>query len=640
MHPVPLIGILMWTQFFKEGITLNVKPLLLAAALMASAGPASGGDLPSRDQVPQELRWRLEDIYPTDARWEEEFRAVQEQLPRLEAFRGKLSSPKELAACLKLRDQLSIAVGKLYAYAVMRSHEDTANPTYQALSDRASSLATLLGAKTSFIEPELVQLPRELLRSFLDEPSLKDHRFFLSEVIRKSPHVLSREAEELVASMGEVLEVPERSFEMLTNADMTFAPIRDEKGKRVEMSEERYYRFLRSKDRRVRREAYESLYDAYSAHENTLGATFGGMLKASSFLAKTRKYPSVLAMELFDDAIPEEVYRQLVDTVESNLKPLHRYIDLRAKALKLDQLAPYDLHVPLAEEIHRDIPWDRAKEMVLEALSPLGEDYVRKAREGLASGWVDVVENRGKRGGAYSWGSYGTHPYILMNYDGTISDVFTLAHELGHSMHTLYSHSTQPYPTSDYSIFVAEVASTVNEMLLLEHLIRNAKDPKEKLYLINYQLDQIRSTLYRQTMFASFEREVHRRHQEGEPTSPRELRDLWGKLNRRYHGPNFQVDQRITMEWARIPHFYSPFYVFQYATGISAAISLSEAILKDPSARDRYLNMLSRGGSAHPIELLKDAGVDMTSPRPVLDAIGLFDRRLGEMETLLDQAGR
>ncbi|EHM09285.1 oligoendopeptidase F [Thermanaerovibrio velox DSM 12556] len=616
---------------------MNPRTVVITAALLATLSSSAGaGSLPDRKDVPVELKWRLEDIYPNERAFEGDLKALKGRMGEVERFKGRLSSsPEVLAECLKLKDQLAITMGKLYAYGVMRSHEDTSDPKRQALADRVSSLSTELETLCSFIVPEITQMDPKRLSEFMEHPSLKDHRFFLSEIARKRAHVLSPREEELLAMAGDALETPDQAFSMLTNADMTFSPITDEKGNLTEMSEERYYRFVRSKDRRVRKEAYDSLYDAYGRFTNTLGATFGGMLKGSLFLAKARKYPSVLAMALDDDAIPEEVYHNLVRTVESRLEPLHRYVKFRAKALKLQRIEPYDLHVPLADEPKTDIPWQEAKALVLEALKPLGDEYVRIAREGMEKGWIDVMENKGKRGGAYSWGSYGTHPYILMNYNGTLNDVFTLAHEMGHSMHTYYSNLNQPYPTSDYSIFVAEVASTFNEMLLLDHLIKNAKDPNEKRYLINYQLDQIRSTLYRQTMFASFEREVHRRHAEGEPVTPKELKELWEKLNGDYHGEAFHVDSKLLMEWARIPHFYSPFYVFQYATGISAAISLSSAVLSgDPSARDRYLEMLKKGGSKHPIELLKEAGVDMSSPKPIEDAIRLFDRRLKELEEM------
>ncbi|MCX7829180.1 MAG: oligoendopeptidase F [Thermanaerothrix sp.] len=616
---------------------MSAKTMVITAALLAALSTsAAAGSLPERKDVPAEFKWRLEDIYPDEGAFEADFKALKGRMGEVDRFRGRLaSSAEELAECLKLRDQLSITMGKLYAYAVMRSHEDTSDPKRQALADRASSLSTELETRCSFIVPEITQMDPKKLAQFMEHPSLRDHRFFLSEIARKRSHVLSQREEEMLALAGEALEAPEQAFSMLTNADMTFSPIRDESGNQTDMSEERYYRFVRSKDRRVRKEAYDSLYDAYGRFPNTLGATFGGMLKGSLFLAKARKYPSVLAMALDDDAIPEEVYHNLVKTVESRLEPLHRYVKFRAKALGLEKVEPYDLYVPLAEEPKTDIPWEEAKAMVLKALKPLGEDYVKTAREGMEKGWIDVMENKGKRGGAYSWGSYGTHPYILMNYNGTLNDVFTLAHELGHSMHTYYSNLHQPYPTSDYSIFVAEVASTFNEMLLLDHLIKNAKDPNEKRYLINYQLDQIRGTLYRQAMFASFEREVHRRYGEGEPVTAKELKELWEKLNRDYHGGSFHVEPKLLMEWARIPHFYSPFYVFQYATGISAAISLSRAVLSgDPAAREKYLEMLKKGGSKHPMELLREAGVDMGSPKPIEDAIDLFDRRLRELEDM------
>ena len=596
-----------------------------------------GSLLPKRDEVPARFKWKLEDIYPDDSKWEKDFKSVKKRLPEIAAYMGRLGgSEKIMLECFKLRDEISVTLGKLIVYANMKSHEDTGDSKYQGPVNRVSSLAVEMSAVSSFVTPEILSMPEERLREFIADPSLKDYSFSLKELLRQKEHVLSQSEETLLAKTGDMAETSDNVFSMLTNADMKFGSIRNEKGEKVEMSEERAVSYLRSRNRKVRKSAFESLYKPYSEMKNTLGATFDGMLKASKFYAEVRKYSSPLDAALDSDNIPVSVYSRLVETLESSLTPLHRYLEVRKRVLKLKELHMYDLYTPLVKDPFKEISWSEAKEMMFRALKPLGDEYLSIVREGLGSGWADVFPNRGKRSGAYSWGSYATHPYIMMNYTNNLNDVSTLVHEMGHSIHSYYSRKKQPYPTSDYCIFTAEVASTTNEVLFLNDLIAETKDKKKRLYLLNRRLENIRTTVYRQTMFASFEREVHKRAAEGGDTTPDGLQTLWYELNRKYYGPDIVIDEPLKMEWARIPHFYNPFYVYQYATGFSAATALAQQILKKGGpAKDRYLEFLSMGGSDYPIELLKNAGVDMSSPKPVKEVVRIFTETLDEMEKLL-----
>ena len=624
------------------------KFFLVACLMLAQATGAFGattGELPSRSDIPDQYKWRLNDIYATDAKWEEDYTVVKGEVPKLAARQGTLGkSAKSLLECLRLQDDISIRLGKLYVYANMKSHEDTANSTYQAMASKASTLMVEVGAAGSFVTPEIIAIPEKTLRDFIDPAKtgkdFDDYRFMLKEIIRQKAHVLSLPEEALLAKAGDMAGTPEEAFSMLTNADMKFPYIKDEAGKKVELTEERYYKYISSRKRSVRKAAFDGLFDTYKKNNNTLGATFGGMLKTTRFYAGARKYESDLAAALDGPNIPREVYDNLVDTIEGNLAPLHRYMALRKKVLKLDELHLYDIYNPLVENPYKDIPWDTAKKMAIEALQPLGPEYMKQFEEGLESGWIDVYANRGKRGGAYSWGSYGTHPYILLNYNGELTDVMTLVHEMGHSMHSFYSRKTQPYPTSDYTTFCAEVASTTNEELTLDYLLRTTTDKKKKIYLLNQRLERIRATVYRQVMFASFERDVHAKYQAGENTTAEELGKMWLALNKKYFGAGVVADEGIAYEWSRIPHFYSPFYVYQYATGYSAAASLARQIVTEGEpARARYLQFLSSGSSDYSIELLKRAGVDMSSPKPIMDAIDSFNETLGEMEKLLTEVG-
>lgn len=596
--------------------------------------------VPKREEIATEYKWKLETIYANGKLWEKDFAKVRKMLPELEQFRGKLGkSAKDLLKCLKTRDKISELTSKLYVYAYMKSHQDTKNTVYQALTDRVTALTVQLDSAASFITPEILTISEETLTTYqTKEKGLKVYGFYLEEILRQKDHVLSAREEEIIARMGEIAQNPETVYSMLTNADLKFPCIKDEKGEEIELSEERYAKFIRSENRQVRKDAFLGLFNTYRGMNNTLGATFSGSIKKDTFYAQIKNYDSALQAALEPDNIPLQVYDNVVDTINKNLAPLHHYMAVKKKALELEELHMYDLYVPLVKEIQKDIPYEEARELVLAGLKPLGKDYLNVLKQSFTEGWIDVYENQGKRKGAYSWGTYGTSPYILLNYNNTLNDVFTLAHELGHSLHSYYSHQHQPYVYSAYTIFLAEVASTTNEALLMDYLLKKTTDKKEKLYLLNLYLEQIRTTVYRQTMFAEFERVAHQKAEAGEALTPDLLSALWHELNVKYYGPEMIVDTEIDIEWARIPHFYSTFYVYKYVTGYAAATSLSQQLLKKSKTdRERYLNFLAKGSSQHSIDILTKAGVDMTTPGPLEDTIRVFEEKLAEMEKLLEE---
>lgn len=622
----------------------KASALLLACLVcgaMNSAAEAGGSNaVPERKDLSAQYKWKLEAIYSTDDAWEKDFQKVKGLLPQLGKYQGKLgNSADALLACLKAREEISQITSKLYVYAHMRSHEDTSNTKYQALTDRITALSVQAGTAGAYIVPEILSLPEATLQDYLaQEKGLQVYKFYLEEVMRQKKHILSAREEAIIAQMGEVSNAPENVYSLLTNADMKFPYIKDEKGLEQELSEERYAIFIRSQDRNVREKAFHALFSTYDGMKNTIGATFNGSIKKDTFYAQIRNYPSALEAALDGDNIPSKVYDNVVNTINKNLDPLHRYVKLRKKMLGVSQLHMYDLYVPLVSDVQKQIPYEEGKKMVLQGLTPLGEDYRKVLQKGMTDGWIDVYENRGKRKGAYSWGTYGTSPYVLLNYNNTFNDVFTLAHELGHSLHSYYSHENQPYIYSGYTIFLAEVASTTNEALLMDYLLKNTTDKKEKLYLLNHYLEQIRTTVYRQAMFAEFEKVVHNKAEKGEALTPDLLSQIWHDLNVKYYGPDMVVDKEIDIEWARIPHFYSAFYVYKYVTGYAAATSLSQQILqKGETARDKYLQFLTKGSSEYSIDILKEAGVDMTSPQPLEDTIKVFVEKLDEMEKLLNQ---
>lgn len=596
--------------------------------------------LPARSEIPEKDTWRLEDIFATDKEWEKEFDEVKELIPSVTAYAGKLGESSEnLYNALKTQDDVTLRVEKLYAYAHMRYDQDTTNSFYQGLNDRIQNLYTQVASALSFMTPEILAIEEEKISSFLEEnEALRLYKHALEEITRQRPHVLSAEEEALLAKAGDVLGASSTTFGMLNNADLEFPTIKDEEGNEVEVTHGRYTRFLESEDRRVREEAFSAMYDTYGKFKNTFASTLSGTVKRDNFNALVRHYESARQAALSANNIPEEVYDNLVTTINKHLPILHRYTKLRKKVLNIDELHMYDLYTPLVKDVNMKVTYEEAKEYTLKGLEPLGEEYKSVLEEGFNNRWVDVHENKGKRSGAYSSGSYGTNPYVLMNWQDNVNNLFTLAHEFGHSVHSYYTRKTQPYPYGDYSIFVAEVASTTNEALLNEYLLENLEDEKQKQYVLNHYLEGFRATVFRQTMFAEFEHDIHVKAQNGEPLTPELLSKTYYDLNKKYFGEDMVIDEDISLEWARIPHFYYNYYVYQYATGFSAATALSKQILEEGEpAVERYLEFLKAGSSDYPINVLKKAGVDMTSAKPIEEALKVFEEKLNEMEKLLNQ---
>jgi oligoendopeptidase F len=595
--------------------------------------------LPERSEIPVEYKWRLEDIFATDEDWEKEFQEVKNMIPKISEFQGKLGESADmLYAALQYQDEISERLGKLYTYAHMRYDEDTTNSFYQGLNDRATNLYTQAASAMSFIVPEILSIDEEKLKTFLQtKEELKLYEHALDEINRQRPHVLSASEEALLAQASEVMASSSNTFGMLNNADISFPTIKDENGEEVEVTHGRYIRFLESEERRVRKDAFMAVYETYGNFKNTFASTLSGAVKKDNFFAKVRKYKSAREAALSANNIPESVYDNLVETINENLHLLHRYVKLRKKVLGVDELHMYDLYAPLVKNVKMEIKYEEAKEILLKALAPLGEDYLNVLKEGFENRWVDVHENKGKRSGAYSSGAYGTNPYILMNWQDNVNNLFTLAHEFGHSVHSYYTRKYQPYPYGNYSIFVAEVASTCNEALLNDYLLKTIDEEQKRLYLLNYYLEGFRATVFRQTMFAEFEHDIHMRAQEGEALTADLLTELYYKLNQKYFGEeDIVIDKEIGLEWARIPHFYYNYYVYQYATGFSAATALSKQILEEGQpAVDRYIEFLKAGSSDYPIEVLKKAGVDMTTSEPIKEACKVFEQKLSEMEQLL-----
>ena len=591
----------------------------------------------TREEIPAEVKWAIEDLYKNDDEWEADFTRLKEHLPELSAYEGRLGeSAQTLLSMQRLCDKMNMLAEKVYVYANQRLHENTDNAVYQNLASRAQSLLVEMSERTSYIEPEIMGLPEGTIEKYLQENGeLRVYGQYFENMIRQKAHVLPGEMEKLLASAGELAESPKDIFSMFNNADIRFPKITGEDDTDVEVTHGRFISLLQSKDQRVRKDAFEALYGVYEKFRNTLAATYRANVKQEVFFARARRYGSDLEAALDGSHIPVSVYDNLIHVVHEHLPLMHRYVKIRKKLLGLDELHMYDLYTPMTENSGEHFSFEDAKKTVLEGLAPMGEEYLSHLKDGFEHGWIDVYENQGKRSGAYSWGAYGTHPYVLLNYQGTLNDVFTLAHEMGHALHSWYSDETQPYIYAGYRIFVAEVASTCNEALLIHHLLKKAKDPKNKAYLINYFLEQFRTTLYRQTMFAEFEKITHGLQEAGEALTAERLCSIYYDLNKAYFGEDICIDRQIEMEWERIPHFYTPFYVYQYATGFSAAIALSGKILREGEAAvEQYKKFLKGGSSMYPLELLRLAGVDMEQKKPVEDALQVFSEYLDEMERL------
>ncbi len=591
-----------------------------------------------RSDIPQEFTWNLESIYSTDAEWEQRYKELQQRIPELSELQGTLAqSGQAFLNVLRKRDEVFEQMEKLFVYASMRRDEDTTQSKYQGMFDRAMQLYVQLSTAISYIEPEILALPQETLDRYMQEtPGLQLYRQQLEDLNRVRPHVRSAEIEAVLASAGEIAEGPDSIFSMIDNADLRLPVIKDEEGNDVQLTNGNYLVYIRSSNREVRKAAFDGMHETFLKQRNTIAATLSTHVKSDSFFTRQRGYASNRERALSRYNIPVSVYDNLIASVSEYIPVLNRYMELRKRVLGLDELHMYDLYVPIVEETTDEVSYSQARETVLAALSPLGERYTNTLKQAFNERWIDVYETPGKRSGAYSGGAYATHPFILLNYQDKRESMFTLAHELGHSMHSQFTRTTQPFQYGDYTIFVAEVASTLNEGLLTSYLLKTTTDRQVRLALLNHALEDLRGTLYRQTMFAEFEHLMHSKAEAGEPLTADSLSELYYGLNQKFYGGVATVDELVGIEWARIPHFYSSFYVYQYATGISAASALVQQILHEGQpAVDRYLNFLSSGSSDYSIELLKKAGVDMTSPEPVRQACQLFDSYLKQMEELL-----
>lgn len=593
--------------------------------------------LPKRNEVPLEHTWQLEDLFATDQLWEESLKKTKTLFPQLEAYKGTLHNGADtLYQCLNLSDEISYLVERIYVYANMRLHQDGGNSHYQSFADMSQSLVTDFSSSSSFIDSEILTICEETLITYLtSHKELELYKHYIENLLKLKEHILDSEMENVLAQVNELGKAPQTIYSMFNNADLVFPTIEDENGDQIQITHGRFLQFLESPNRAVREAAFKGVYNTYSAHKNMLASTFSANIKQFGFFARIRKFESAMEAALSSNHVPTSVYNTLIDTVHSNLHLMHNYVALRKKLLNIDDLHMYDLYTPMVQNIDMKISYDKAWDTILEALAPLGSEYISLLKIGKENRWIDIYENEGKRSGAYSWGAYGTHPYVLLNHTNNVNSMFTLAHEMGHALHTHYSNTTQPYVYAGYTIFVAEVASTVNEALLMQYLLNKASNKKEKAYLINHFMEQFRGTLYRQTMFAEFEKTMHEKYQSGEALTVDTISTTYYNIVKQYHGDHIVVDQEISMEWARIPHFYTPFYVYQYATGFSAAIAISQRILKEgETAVKDYINFLKGGSSKHPLDLLKIAGVDMSSPKPIEEALSVFKQLLEEMNTL------
>ena len=590
-----------------------------------------------RSQVPLELTWDTTTIFDNDASWEESFLAAEDALKEASSFKGKLaSSPKQLLKALEYRNHVVQLVEHLYSYAHLQSDVDTANTLYQGFQSRARSLYARLASELSYFDTELLEADEALLRTYLQDDSLKIYTHEFEILFKRRAHILSDKEENLLAQASEVLGASGQIFSILNNADLKLPVIEGEGKEKVQLSQGRYGLFLESKDRQVRENAFKAMYATYGSFKNTFAATLATNVKAHNFNANVHHFSSAREAALFSNHIPESVYDALVSAVHEGTPLLHKYVSLRKKVLKLQDLRMYDLYVPMVEDVELTFTYEQAKDIILKALAVLGEDYVSHLKEAFENRWIDVLENTGKRSGAYSSGSYNTNPFILMNWQDNLDNVYTLAHELGHSMHSLYTRKNQPFIYGDYSIFVAEVASTTNENLLTAYLLKTYKDPKVQATIINHYLDGVKGTVYRQTQFAEFEHFIHTADASGIALTSDALSQKYDEINRLYYGPEMTYDEEISTEWARIPHFYYNYYVYQYATGFSAASALAYKIITEgQSAVGNYLSFLKAGSSVTPIEALKIAGVDMSSNQATLDALKLFKQRLDEFEALI-----
>lgn len=579
-----------------------------------------------RSEISDEYKWSVKDLYSSDELWNNDYEKALKSTQEKSSFEGcVMDSADTLADALSESEKDDYITERLYVYAFMRYYEDTSDGTYQQMSGKAQMLAVKMSEKYSFLVPEIMAADDDKVARFLDSDKIKPYRHLLCDMFAKKEHTCSQKEEKLLAMASQMADSPSDIFSKFNNADVKFGKVHDEHGDEKELTSAGFSVFMESRDRNVRKEAFYALYRQYKSYINTLAASYYGNVKQAVFFANARNYESTLQMYLSGSFIPESVYTNLIDTVNNNLDKMHDYVSLRKKTLGVDELHFYDIYAPLTSDYTVKVSYENAKETVLDALKILGDDYVSQVKKGYESGWVDVYENDGKRSGAFSWGAYGTHPYIFLNYTETLNDIFTLIHETGHAMHTYYSNETQPYTYAGYKIFVAEVASTCNEVILIDYLLKHSRSDEEKKYLYGHYLEQFKGTLFRQTMFAEFEMITHRMAQDGEVLNAESLCGTYKKLNEKYFGKDMVIDEEIAYEWARIPHFYTPFYVYQYATGFSAAVAIATKIINgDKEVLHGYREFLKGGSSMHPIELLSLCKIDISKPDVIQDALNVF----------------
>lgn len=595
-------------------------------------------ELPKRSEVKEEYTWDVSAMYASKAAWEADLKEVVTIVSDLAKLEGSvMASAEKLLTALELGARAEQKIDLAFNYAERLFDQDQKNTEHQAMSQKMYGVVTDYQSRTAFVVPEILAADKATLAQYFSEKKeLELYRGLVDEILRTKEHVLSAEMEKLVAMTGEMAQTPEQVYSIINNADLIYPEIEDENGEKVRLSHGNFVPFEESGDRRVRKDAFEAFYSIYKQFAGTIAGLYNGQVKQQIFYAKARNYASTLEAAVDANNVPAKVYRNLVETVNANMDKMHRYVKLRKKCLGVDELHMYDVYTPMIADAAKKVSYDEAKETVLKALAPLGEDYVATVKEGFENRWIDVYENEGKRSGAYSAGAFGTHPYVLLNYNDTLDNMFTLAHEMGHAMHSWYSNANQPYIYSQYKIFVAEVASTCNEILLMEYLLANTTDKKERAYLLNHYLDSFKGTVYRQTMFAEFEMKSNQMAEAGESLNAENLCKLYYGLNQKYFGEDMVSDPQIAYEWARIPHFYYNFYVYQYATSFSAAVAIAHSILEEGApAVERYKKFLSGGCSMSPVDLLKQVGINMEEPKPIQDALDVFGKVLDEIETLI-----
>ncbi len=592
---------------------------------------AAAGEIPPREAIDAAHTWNLAALYADSDAWERDFERIEERVRPIEALRGRLGDAETVARLFALQTDLDRLVRKLYTFAHLRQDENLAQGDNQARAARMRAKLTEVSGRLAWITPEILSHSEEALRRWSASEALAEYRYAMAKLVRRKPHTLSEEAETLLSRAGDVFGAPQKAFGFLTDADMRFPRVKDSQGEERELSQGRYISFLMNTDRRVRKDAFEAFYDTFGSFKNTLSSTLASQVKLQNYLASTRSFGSALEASLHEDNVPAALYDALIAATHEALPAFHNYVGLRKEILGLEDLDMFDVYVPIVPDYEMKVPFEQAREWVIAACAPLGEAYVAALTSAFDERWIDIYENRGKRSGAYSGGCYDSLPYVLLNYDDTLDDAFTLAHELGHSMHTHLANRHQPPHTADYPIFTAEIPSTLNEGLLLRYLLDTNDDPRFRAYLLNHFCDSFKGTVYRQTMFAEFEKTIHELDASGEPLTPDSVADAYYELNAAFFGAHIKADERIRWEWLRIPHFYYNFYVYKYATSFCASQIFLERVLAGDTERDQYLRLLESGGSDDPLTLIQKAGVDLTDPRTLKGAFESFSRTVDEL---------